>query len=62
MELPDTQDFELTIEDILNLHRQWITKLYVEDMKAVGEIVESLHERGFLVRYEPNAAFHFSRD
>lgn len=59
MELPDAQDFELTLEDILNLHQQWITKLYMDDRKPVEEIVESLRVRGLFVTYESNAALYF---
>ena len=44
------QNLELTLEDMLQLHREWISKLYVEDMRSESEIVELLHERRLFVR------------
>jgi hypothetical protein len=41
----DIQNVELTVEDILSIHRYWVTKLYVEDHKTDAEIVTLLHER-----------------
>lgn len=41
----DFQNVELTIEDILFIHRHWIVKLYVEDRKTEREIVDLLHQR-----------------
>lgn len=45
----DLQSFELTLEDILYLHRGWIADLYVQHRKTEPEIVHLLHERGLLV-------------
>ena len=47
----EVQNFELTIEDIANIHRYWITKLYVEEKKTDVEIVGMLYERRLLVTY-----------
>ncbi|TVY71322.1 hypothetical protein LSUE1_G010139, partial [Lachnellula suecica] len=41
----EIQHVELTIEDVLSLHRHWISKLYVEDLKSEVEIVQLLYER-----------------
>ena len=43
---------ELTIEDMLQLHRGWISKLYLEERKTEMEILELLQERRLFVRYE----------
>jgi len=47
------QSLELTIEDILNLHRLWITQLYVEENKTEVEIVGLFQERRFPVTCGP---------
>ncbi len=47
----DFQSVELTVEDILAMHRLWITKLYVEDKKTEADIVQELYERQLIVRY-----------
>ncbi|KAH9203405.1 hypothetical protein DL95DRAFT_152634 [Leptodontidium sp. 2 PMI_412] len=39
------QSSNLTIGDILCIHRQWITKLYAEDNRTEAEIVRILHNR-----------------
>jgi uncharacterized protein YutE (UPF0331/DUF86 family) len=49
----EIQNLEWTIEDVLNMHRYWITKLYVEDKKTEEEIVDLLSERRIVVTYEP---------
>ncbi|KAH6661866.1 hypothetical protein B0J14DRAFT_313206 [Halenospora varia] len=41
----EVQSFDVTIRDILFIHRQWITKLYAEDNKTEAEIVGMLHNR-----------------
>jgi hypothetical protein len=43
---------ELTVEDILNLHRAWITQLYVQDQKTEVEIVSLLNEGRLVVTCE----------
>jgi hypothetical protein len=48
----EMQNLELGIEDILSLHRQWITKLYIEDKKTEAEIVVTLYERRVSATYE----------
>jgi hypothetical protein len=48
----DFQNPELTVEDILNLHRGWITELYVQDRKTEVEIVSLLCERRLVVTCE----------
>ena len=40
----DFQTLELTVEDILNLHRGWITELYIHDRRTDVEIVALLQE------------------
>jgi hypothetical protein len=35
---------ELTVEEVLQLHRQWIFKLLLKDKKTEAEIVALLHE------------------
>ncbi len=47
----DFENLELTVEDMLQLHREWITKLYVEEGKTEMEIVELLQERHLFVGY-----------
>lgn len=42
----EVQNVQLTIIDILNIHRDWIIKLYREDLKTEEEIVEQLREKG----------------
>jgi hypothetical protein len=44
------QNLEFTLEDMLELHREWISKLYVEDLRSETEIVELLRERRLVVR------------
>ncbi|KUJ24476.1 uncharacterized protein LY89DRAFT_551685, partial [Mollisia scopiformis] len=51
------QHMEFSIEDILDMHRHWITKLYVEDGKTDVEIVGLLRERGFIVTWVSPSAF-----
>ncbi|KAH7336574.1 hypothetical protein BKA65DRAFT_36891 [Rhexocercosporidium sp. MPI-PUGE-AT-0058] len=41
----EIQTIELTEEDLLNMHRYYVTSLYLEDRKTVVEIVELLHEK-----------------
>jgi hypothetical protein len=41
----EVDTLELTIEDILCLHRGWIRKLFIEDRKTEVEIVEQLRDR-----------------
>jgi hypothetical protein len=48
----EIRSLELTIEDILLIHRQWITKLYAEDNKTEAEIVGMLHRRRLPVACE----------
>ncbi|TVY25232.1 hypothetical protein LHYA1_G006513 [Lachnellula hyalina] len=45
----DTQHSELSIEDVLSIHRHWITKLYIEDHMNEQEIVDLLYERRLTV-------------
>jgi hypothetical protein len=47
------QSLEFTVEDILLMHRDWITKLYVEERKTEVEIVEQLYERHLVVTCDP---------
>jgi hypothetical protein len=47
----DIRNVELTVEDILSIHRHWVTKLYVEDNKTEAEIVSLLHECRLPVTY-----------
>lgn len=43
--------FELSLEDVLKLHRGWIEELYVEDRKTEVEIIALLYQRGFSVTW-----------
>jgi hypothetical protein len=45
----EVESLELTLEDVLRLHRGWITKLFVDDRKTDVEIVELLYECHLLV-------------
>ena len=45
----DPRNIELTLEDVLNAHQDWITQLYVEQSKTALEIVGRLHEHGISV-------------
>jgi hypothetical protein len=47
----DLHSFELTLEDILYLHRGWIADLYVQHRKTEAEIVDLVHEFGLRVTY-----------
>lgn len=47
----DIRNVELSVEDILSIHRHWITKLYLDDHKSEMEIVEMLYERRLPVTY-----------
>ena len=43
------ESLDLTIDDVLRLHRGWITKLFIDDKKAEKEIIELLYEHRLLV-------------
>ena len=45
----DTQPIELTVEELLRLHRNWITMLLIEQRKTEAEIVELLYERNISI-------------
>lgn len=45
----EIESLELTAQDILQLHRGWITKLSVDDNKSEVEIIELLYERRLLI-------------
>ena len=45
----EVESLELTVDDVLRLHRGWITKLFVNDRKSEVEIVELLYGRHLLV-------------
>ncbi|PVH71210.1 hypothetical protein DL98DRAFT_435612 [Cadophora sp. DSE1049] len=47
----EIQSFKITIEDILSIHRQWITKLYIHDNKTEAEIAGILSEGHLFVTY-----------
>jgi hypothetical protein len=53
MEILGWEELELTVEDLLHLHRSWITKLYTDDKNTTAEIVALLHERRLIVTYDP---------
>lgn len=48
----EIQNVAWTVEDLLVMHRFWITKLYVEESKTAEGIFEILRERGVSVTYE----------
>jgi hypothetical protein len=43
------EQFELTMEDILEFHRGWLTQLYVEERKTEVEIIHELEDRRCIV-------------
>lgn len=43
----EAEDIQFTLEQILNVHRPWITQLYVQECKTEQDIVSLLQERGF---------------
>ena len=45
--------YELNVDDVLSLHRSWITDLFVIDGKTEVEIVGLLYDRRFVVRSVP---------
>lgn len=45
----DTQPIELTVEELLRLHLEWIKMLIIEQRKTEVEIVELLYERNISV-------------
>ena len=45
----DTQPMELTVEELLRIHRDWIKMLIIEQRKTEVEIVELLYERNISV-------------
>lgn len=53
----DIPGVELKIEEVLSIHRQWITKLYIEDSKTEAEIVDLLYEHRFFITYGPTIVF-----
>ena len=42
--------YELTVDDVLALHRSWITDLFVTERKTEVEIIELLYHQRFVVR------------
>lgn len=48
----EVENIELTIEDILEVHRGWITQLFVEGQKTDVEIVGLLYERHLLATWD----------
>ena len=47
----EIQQIELSVEDILNMHKSWISKLFVEDNRSEVEIVQELQEHHLTVSY-----------
>lgn len=45
----ELETFEMTVEDILNMHRGWIIQTFVQDRKTEVEIVQILQERQLIV-------------
>ena len=45
----EIQSFELSTENVLRLHRHWITTLYVHQRKTEVEIIDLLYERNLPV-------------
>ncbi|KAB8304859.1 hypothetical protein MFRU_020g00160 [Monilinia fructicola] len=39
----EVQSIEFTVEQLLDLHRYWITELFIVDKKSEEEIVNLLH-------------------
>ncbi|KAH9203111.1 hypothetical protein DL95DRAFT_529785 [Leptodontidium sp. 2 PMI_412] len=46
----ERQSPALTVEDILSIYREWITKLFIEDEHTEAEIVGILRERHLVVK------------
>ncbi|KAG9235602.1 hypothetical protein BJ875DRAFT_503925 [Amylocarpus encephaloides] len=53
----DIRNVELSIEDILSIHRHWVSKLYTEEGKSEVEIVELLYEHHLPVTADQPARF-----
>ena len=49
----EIETFEFTIEDILSMHRWWISKLFIDDKKSEVEIMELLSERRLVATCAP---------
>jgi hypothetical protein len=47
----EIQPPELTVAEMLRLHRAWITMLFVEQNKTEAEIVQMLYERNIIVSW-----------
>ena len=47
----EIQNPALTVEDILSIHREWVTKIFIEDKHTEAEIVGILRKRHLLVKY-----------
>lgn len=54
----ELHSIELTVQDILWIHSQWITKLHVEDNKSVADIVELLFTKGLPATYGFQCSLH----
>lgn len=48
----DLDTSQLTMDDILSMHRSWIMDLHTSEHRSDEEIVSALHERGLPVRYK----------
>ncbi|KAF5868586.1 uncharacterized protein Bfra_012233 [Botrytis fragariae] len=47
----ETQTIEFTVEQLLDLHRYWITELFIMDKKSEEEIVNLLHHHQINVTF-----------
>lgn len=54
----EIETYELTIDDVLALHRSWITDLFLIERKSEVEIVELLYNRQLVVRSVPFLSIH----
>ena len=54
------ESLEFTVEDILNLHQDWITQLYVHDRKTEVEIIRALNEGHLVVTCELRPTITFN--
>lgn len=59
----EIQPPELTVADMLRIHRAWITMLFVEQKKTEAEIVQILYERNISVSWVLHSlSHHFAND
>lgn len=56
----DVQTIEFTVEQLLDLHRYWITELFLVDKKSEEEIINLLHHNQINVTCVQYNIHHYS--